>query len=81
MHDQPVGANDFWLESVAVHEIGHRLGLYHSTNCPKCVLHPTYNKQVIPKSDDIRAVQAIWGTRGRWSNLMMRLAAYFRRQL
>lgn len=81
MDDKPVGANDFWFEAVAVHEIGHRLLLPHSVSCPTCVMNPTYNKQVNLQEDDIKRVQDVWGKRNGFMQRIMWMMGYLRREL
>lgn len=52
------------LESVAVHEIGHLLGLSHST-IKEAVMFPTLkprNKKVDLAVDDIKGVQSLYGS-------------------
>ncbi|KAK2636369.1 hypothetical protein Ddye_031161 [Dipteronia dyeriana] len=51
------------LESVAVHEIGHLLGLGHSTD-KESVMYatlPTLARKVLLKRDDIAGIQSIYG--------------------
>lgn len=51
------------LESVAVHEIGHLLGLDHSSD-PKAIMFPTLiigTKRVQLQKDDIDGIQSIYG--------------------
>ncbi|KAK4842024.1 hypothetical protein QYF36_014432 [Acer negundo] len=51
------------LESVAVHEIGHLLGLGHSTD-KESVMYatlPTSARKVLLKRDDIAGIQSIYG--------------------
>lgn len=51
------------LYSVALHEIGHALGLSHSTQS-SAVLYATYNGvKAGATSDDVAGMQAIYGTR------------------
>ncbi|XP_071731097.1 metalloendoproteinase 3-MMP-like [Rutidosis leptorrhynchoides] len=57
----PEGAVD--LESVALHEIGHLLGLAHS-NDPNAVMYPTLDEGSIKRSltpDDIQGIKALYG--------------------
>jgi Matrixin/Glucodextranase, domain B len=48
------------LFSVALHEAGHALGLAHSTN-PNAVMYPYYRQQTGLTSDDIAAIQSLYG--------------------
>ncbi len=50
------------LLSVAIHELGHALGLRH-TNIPDAIMYPTYNgNRRILSQDDIDGIQSIYGT-------------------
>lgn len=50
------------LLSVAIHELGHALGLRH-TNVPEAIMYPTYsgNRRILAQ-DDIDGIQSIYGT-------------------
>jgi hypothetical protein len=51
------------LFTVAAHEFGHAIGLYHSTQC-SAMMYPSYTGQkTVLNSDDIAGVQAIYGAR------------------
>ncbi|KAK4414637.1 Metalloendoproteinase 4-MMP [Sesamum alatum] len=57
------------LESVATHEIGHLLGLAH-TNVREAVMYPSLKpreKKVELKVDDIKGVQALYGSNPNFS--------------
>ena len=57
-----IGSN-YDLETVALHEVGHALGMGHSTSV-SAVMYPYYggvDQQL--SSDDIAGVQSIWGPR------------------
>jgi hypothetical protein len=49
------------LFSVALHEAGHALGLGHSDN-PEAVMYPYYKQATGLTSDDIAAIQALYGS-------------------
>tara|TARA_Y100000310_G_C20476302_1_gene712582 strand:- start:165 stop:839 length:675 start_codon:yes stop_codon:yes gene_type:complete len=48
------------LRCVAAHEIGHLLGLRHSTD-PNALMYPYINNSLKPKDDDIKAIQKLYG--------------------
>lgn len=50
----------FWF--VVVHELGHALGIDHSSN-PKAVMAPYYHLQNKLGADDIKAIQKLYGAR------------------
>ena len=56
------GGDEFWadasiflFQSVAIHEVGHLIGLGHSTN-PKDVMSPYYNRSQLALTDNDKAV-------------------------
>ena len=50
---------------VAVHEIGHILGLSHDTNDKGAIMYPYYNSKIFSKlklgTSDIRRIQNLYG--------------------
>ena len=57
------GEGGYDLQTVAVHELGHALGLGHSTD-NTAAMYATYRgTKAMPYADDIAGIQAIWGTR------------------
>jgi hypothetical protein len=58
------GAGVFDIQTVALHEIGHLLGLTH-TNVAGAVMFPTYQGQLRTlQADDIAGIRTIYGRRG-----------------
>ncbi|EFO27186.2 hypothetical protein LOAG_01292 [Loa loa] len=59
------GHNGLDLRYVALHEIGHALGLRHS-NDPKAIMHPYYSDQLKKGfelgEDDILGIRKLYGT-------------------
>jgi hypothetical protein len=50
------------LFTVAAHEIGHALGLDHSTTSPYNIMYPTYDgTKTVLTSDDIAGIQSLYG--------------------
>ena len=56
--------NELDLESVAVHEIGHLLGLHHEENVQEAIMYPYFEYGIIKRDlheDDIRGIRALYG--------------------
>lgn len=58
------GQTELDLESVAVHEIGHLLGLDHEPGKPEAIMYPTFRYGRIKRdlnADDIQGIQVLYG--------------------
>lgn len=67
------GVNKFDTETVALHEIGHLLGLDHSSIAGS-VMFPTYGgERRTLTQDDIDGVQALYGRRGQKLDILVHL--------
>ena len=68
-----VGVRD--VETVALHEIGHLLGLAHSSS-PNAVMYASYSGQLRTLSqDDIDGIQSVYGKRGPELRILVHLEA------
>ena len=56
----PIRPGVFDFQRVAVHELGHALGLGHENDVPS-IMHTRTGKIEIPQTDDIEGVRAIYG--------------------
>ncbi len=69
------------LETIAVHEIGHALGLAHSSNTGAAMYANYSGVREVPTADDVAGVQSIWGPRQedsfaqQYNNFSMNTAA------
>lgn len=62
----PTGRSGVPLLAVAVHELGHGLGLDHNPNDINAIMYPSYNPSNVKTtlgSDDIAGIQALYGAR------------------
>jgi hypothetical protein len=67
------GARQFDTETVALHEIGHLLGLDHST-VPRSVMFPTYGgARRALSQDDIAGIRSLYGRRGPGLDVLVHL--------
>lgn len=67
------GPGQFDTETVALHEIGHLLGLSHST-VPGSVMFPSYGGQRRALTqDDIDGIRALYGRRGQTLEVLVHL--------
>lgn len=61
VHDKPAGSSSALdITRVAVHELGHALGLDHETT-KSAIMHPFYGNILVPTTDDINGLLAIYG--------------------
>ena len=66
----PNGYQDISLLGVASHELGHAIGLLHSSDA-SALMYPSYNPNNLqPGTDDVRGAQQLYGAgSGRVANL------------
>lgn len=76
---EPVN-NKYNAEIVAIHEIGHVLGLQHSQEVID-VMYPVYQGLYDLSFNDINRMQAIWGKRTGFLQLISKLKGYFSRNI
>ena len=57
------GPGGYDLQTVAVHELGHALGLGHSTDSTAAMYATYLGTKAMPYADDVAGIQAIWGPR------------------
>lgn len=70
------GANQIDLETVALHEIGHLLGLAHS-NVPGAVMYWAYSAtRRVLTADDLTGIQSIYGKPGAAMRVKAHLEGY-----
>ncbi|KAM1161920.1 hypothetical protein ACFX13_001071 [Malus domestica] len=58
------GPDELDLESVAVHEIGHLLGLDHDLDLPDAIMYPEFSYGIVKRDltrDDIDGIRALYG--------------------
>lgn len=72
------GTNRYDIEVVAIHEIGHVLGLRHSEG-ELDVMYPSYRGFLDLSQNDITRMQQIHGIRSGWSQRIEKLKGYFQR--
>ncbi len=51
------------VETVAFHELGHALGLGHSTDAQAAMFSYYTDVKQMPNADDVAGIQAVWGPR------------------
>lgn len=51
------------LLQVALHEMGHAIGLVHTNDCPKCTMYPFYHNDMELQPQEISIVQQMYGKR------------------